>query len=461
MSKSKVKKVFVLDTNVPLHDPKGIEKFQEHDVVLPIYVIQEIDKFKKGLDSININAREFSRTLDKISNDQIFNGGIRIGKKLGKITIALSCPFHDDIKNNFIEDTIDNRIINIAYCLMKEEEIKSESDRRQVVLVSKDTNMRLNAKALHIMAQDFLHEKVADVDFLSDEIRTFEVKDEFIADLYSGGKEVKNKKPLEIKDAISNQNFILKSKSGASALVRWNSGLVNIIKKDSLYAFNVNPRNSEQAFAMDALMDPEIEVVTIEGNAGTGKTIITLACAIAQLEKKIYEHVSFGRKIIAVGNHELGFLPGGVDEKISPYMGGMEDNLAIISSIKEDKAKKSKNPGLSKAAEYIAGARASGHISIEALGFIRGRSLAKQFFIIDEAQNLTPHEVKTIVTRAGVGTKIVLIGDTHQIDSPYLDQRSNGFTYLIEKFRGQTNYSHVHLIKSERSRVAEQAGRLL
>lgn len=461
MTKSKIKKIFVVDTNVLLHDPKGIEKFQEHDVVLPIYVIEEIDKFKKGLDSININAREFSRTLDKISNDQIFNGGIPIGKKLGKVSIALSRPFHEDIKQNLIDNTIDNCIINIAYCLMKDHEVKSEDEKRQIILVSKDTNVRLKAKALGLLAQDFLHEKVADVDFLSDEVQTVMVDEKVIAGMYQKEKNNPVDFPVEIKSAIENQNFILKSKQGGSALVKWRSGLAHLITKESLYAFHLKPRNSEQAFAMDALLDPSIEIVTIEGNAGTGKTIITLACAIHQLEKKIYDHVSFGRKIIAVGNHELGFLPGGVDEKINPYMGGMEDNLAIIAAGSDEKVKKPKPATKSKSAEYITGARAAGHISIEALGFIRGRSLSKQFFIIDEAQNLTPHEVKTIVTRAGVGTKIVLIGDTHQIDSPYLDQRSNGFTYLIEKFRGQNNYSHIHLIKSERSRLAEQAGKLL
>jgi PhoH-like ATPase len=438
MAKKKATKTFVLDTNVILHDSSCIYKFEEHNIVLPIQVIEELDSFKKGFETINFHAREFCRMLDDLSSDKIFNGGVSLGKNLGKLRISLSLPWHDTVKENLRVQTVDAEIINLAYCL---------NDGKKdgiVIIVSKDVNLRLKAKALGVMAQDFLHETVVNIDLLFEEVKIIDASKELIDNLYKDANPV----PHIIKGAKENQNFILKNDK-QSVLVRNKDGSLKAILKDKLYAFNLKAKNSEQAFAMDALLDPSITLVAIEAKAGTGKTIISLASGLQQLKDNRYTKVFFSRQTISMGDREIGFLKGGIDEKIGPFMNGMKDNLDVLSNLHKTNDEKIKK---FQTAELLL---------VEPLPYIRGRSLNKVFFIIDEAQNLTPHEVKTIVTRAGEGTKIVLIGDTHQIDHPYLDQRSNGLSYLIQKFKNRSCFSHVHLIKNERSALAELAGELL
>ncbi|MBP6931285.1 MAG: PhoH family protein, partial [Candidatus Pacebacteria bacterium] len=377
----KVKKIMVLDTNVPLHDPNCLRCFDDNDIVIPLVVITEIDQFKKGSDTINLNARSFLRQLDKISSREGFNGGVSLGKGMGILTVVLNKPYSEFVKVQLYPESVDNSIINIAY------ELKLKHQNRQVVLVSKDVNVLVKARSLGIIAQDFLFEKVSNVDFLSEEIKTIKVPEELIDMLYKN-QEVS----YPIKGAAANQNFILKCVHGnKTAMVVHFGGALKLIKKDGMYAFNIKPKNSEQAFSMNALMDPNIPIVTIEGEAGTGKTLISLACAFEQVKKDNkgrYHKIFFARKIISVGASEIGFLPGDAKDKMNPFMGGMVDNLEYLESL-SDKSK-----------SLIAEFKNKEIFSVEALGFIRGRSLRNIFFIIDEAQNLTPHEVKTIITRA-------------------------------------------------------------
>jgi len=439
--KSKPAKIFVLDTNVILHEASCIYRFEENDIYIPMQVIEELDNFKKGDESMNFNAREFCRIVDELSDDKIFNGGFSLGKGLGKLKVIKPVDINSKVKEYLETINVDAKIINLAVYL------KNQNPDREVVLVSKDVNLRLKARALGVMAQDFLSDAIAKADSLYEPIKELLVPQSLIDSLYKSSNNVTSK----LGNPIENQNFILRSEDNdsVSILARYANGAFKKIMKDKLWEFNLKPRNSEQAFAMDALMDPSITLVTIEGKAGTGKTVIALACALQQLVDKQYDEVLFTRQTISVGNKDIGFLPGDTGEKISPYMNGMMDNLGILSSITD------KNKSI------IDGFNKEKKLFVEPLSFIRGRSLVKKFFIIDEAQNLTPLEVKTITTRVGEGTKIVFIGDTQQIDTPYLTPLSNGFSYLIQKFKGQSCHCHVRLVKSERSGFAELAGDLL
>jgi PhoH-like ATPase len=431
------KKLFVLDTNVALHDSSCIYKFAEHDVAIPIQVIAELDRFKKGFETINWHSREFSRILDELSGNHIFNGGVSLGMNLGKLKIYLAQPLEKEIKNSFQNVQVDEEIINLALSLQK------KGEYQQVVLVSKDTNLRMKAKAMKVFAQDYLSETVSDTEFLTETVKELILPKKVIQDLFK-----KDVLEYEIKNAVSNQHFIISDGTKQIGLVRYGNKTIKKIQKDALAAFGVKPKNSEQAFAMDVLLDQKISLVTIEGKAGTGKNFLSIASALEQVKKGIYQDFLFTRQTVSMGDREIGFLPGDVNDKINPFMRGMLDNIAIIKKI---------NGNLS----HYNNLDQNNQIIVEPLAFIRGRSLSNSFFIIDEAQNLTPHEVKTIVTRAGEGTKIVLIGDTRQIDNPYLDERSNGLSYLIERFKGQDCYSHVRLVKGERSPLAELAGNLL
>lgn len=434
-------KVFITDTNIPLHDSSFVFKFEENSIVIPIYSIEELDKFKKGLDTINFHAREFTRFLDEISQDTIFNGGVSLGEGLGKIRIQLALEMDPEVKKNLKEDSIDNQIINTAYVLKH----SLEYSDKEVVLLSKDSNVRIKARALGITAQDYMHDIVPNIDILFEEIMQIEVSDTLINTLY------KSKNPILYKNSelSQNQSLILKSNRQKSALAIYKDGFLHKISKDEISAFSIKPKNGEQAFAMNLLLDPNISLVSIEGKAGTGKTILSLACALEQLNKGKYDQIYYSRQTISVGDREIGFLPGDISEKLMPFMMAMEDNLNIISEIKSTNKDKIKEYKFSKM------------LNIEPFAFLRGRSLPKAIFIVDETQNLTPHEVKTVVTRAGEGSKIILLGDTHQIDNPYLDQKSNGLTYLIDRFKGQSCYAHTRLVKGERSYLAELASKLL
>ncbi len=436
------KKIFVIDTNVILHDFRCIYNFQEHDIVLPIVVLEELDKLKKGNDIINFHAREFTRELNQIAGDRLFNGGLPLGRGLGKLSVETGHPFSQKIQTSFPEATPDHRILSIT------EHLKEKYQGQQVILISKDINLRLKAKSLGIQSQDYESDKVTDIEPLNRNIEVHENVDADLIDRLYQGEEGVEQEAVSLK-AFAHQYFIFKS-DRSSALAHYDpyDRVFTRVEKKRMYG--INPRNAEQTFSVDALSRMEIELVALTGKAGTGKTLLALATAL-HLEKK-FNQILLARPIVPLANRDLGYLPGDVNEKITPYMTPLYDNLAVI-----------KNQYKLNSREYkkIEEMQDSGKLVISPLAYIRGRSLSNVYFIVDEAQNLTPHEIKTIITRAGEGTKMVFTGDIQQIDSPYLDMKSNGLSYLTDKMLGQDIFAHVNLVKGERSYLAELASDLL
>ncbi|MCX6258622.1 MAG: PhoH family protein [Bacteroidia bacterium] len=440
----KTSKIFVLDTNVFLHDFKCIYNFQDNDIVIPIVALEELDKFKKGNDIINYHAREFTRELDKLAGSMFFSEGVSLGKDLGKMFVETGKEFSDVLKETFPEKTPDHRILAIA------DYIRIKNPNRKVILVTKDINLRLKANAIGLIAEDYKTDKVENLDALNQSSITVEnIPDELINKLYEDISGIPaDQFKLDAKPK-GQQDYIFKSTTN-SALVRYDPSTNNMIRIEKQAAYGIKPRNAEQTFALDALMRTEVQLVGLTGKAGTGKTLLALAAALHQ--RKHYKQILLARPIISLANRDLGFLPGDVNEKIGPYMLPLFDNLAVI-----------KHQFNAQSREYltIEEMLAQEKLVITPLAYIRGRSLSDVYFIVDEAQNLTPHEVKTIITRAGEGTKMVFTGDIQQIDSPYLDSKSNGLSYLSNKMLGQDLFSHVHLEKGERSYLAELASNLL
>ncbi len=447
MAKKKLPKIFVLDTNVILHDFNAIHNFQENDIVIPIAVLEELDKFKKGDDSINYNAREFVREMDKITDNQLFDKGVSIGKGKGLLKIELGHPLSDQMAESFFEDTQDHRILATTHW------VKEKNPDRVVALVTKDVNLRLKAKALRIDAQDYLTDKIAEerIENIKKEVIHLSGIPQNVIDKLFYQNDGVPASEFKLSNQPSNQLYSIKSPTGNNpVLARYNGSSNSLIGVKRRRAYGIDPRNDEQTFAIDALLNPDIKLVSLTGTAGTGKTLLALAAAM-ELESE-YDQILLARPVIPLKNQEMGFLPGDAKEKMGPYMLPLFDNLAVI--------KKSFKP-TSKEAVRIEEMLKNEKLLISALAYIRGRSLSNVFFIIDEAQNLTPHEVKTIITRAGEGTKLVFTGDVHQIDSPYLDIHSNGLTHLGEKMYGQEIFAHINLIKGERSELSELAGKLL
>jgi PhoH-like ATPase len=443
MAKKKQTKIFVLDTNVILHDHTSIYQFQDNDIVIPITVLEELDKFKRGNDPINFQAREFVRELDEIVGDQLFNGGIKLGPDKGKLIIETGKPIPEEMKHSFREDIPDHRILAIAMY------IGQRFPDRPTILVTKDINLRMKAKSLRIQAEDYYNDKVKDIQILNKSITELEnFNDTLIEKLYS-----ENSIPVEQMELAEtpdiNEYFIMKSPK-ASVLGRYDGGLKKMVRVEKKTAYGIKPRNAEQTFSLDALFNPEIKLVALTGKAGTGKTLLALAAALEQ--HKSFGQILLARPIVALSNRDLGFLPGDAQEKISPYMQPLFDNLSVI-----------KHNFNARSAEYqkIEELLKEESLVITPLAYIRGRSLSNSYFIIDEAQNLTPHEIKTIITRAGEGTKLIFTGDLQQIDSPYLDMKSNGLAYMTEKMRNHEIFAHVNLLKGERSYLAELASDLL
>lgn len=437
-------KVFLLDTNVILHDYSCIYRFEDNDIVLPITVLEELDKFKKGNDIINFHAREFTRELDSIAGDSIFTEGLRLGPKLGKLFIETGKPFSKTLAESFPETTADHRILAIA------EYVTAKNPSRKVIIVSKDINLRMKAKSLGLFAEDYENDKVRDVSLIDRNIETIEKLDaQLIARLYEESEGIPEGEFNFKKSPGANQYYILKNGT-ASALAHYSRQTNMISRVEKQKCYGIEPRNAEQAFSLDALTRKGVQLVALSGKAGTGKTLLALAAALAQ--EGDFDQIFLARPIVPLANRDIGFLPGDVNEKIGPYMSPLFDNLAVIK-------RKFKPSGKENA--HIDEMQKNGKLTITPLAYIRGRSLSNVYFIVDEAQNLTPHEVKTIITRAGEGTKMVFTGDIQQIDSPYLDSCSNGLSYLIDKMKGQDLFTHVHLVKSERSYLAELASDLL
>ncbi len=438
------KKIFVLDTNVILHDSSCIHQFGEHDIVVPITVLEELDNFKKGNDSLNFHAREFARTLDSLSGDKLFNGGVSIGTGHGKISIKLDREFHENLAANFTSKKPDHHILNIGYT------VAMDNPERTVCLVTKDVNLRMKAKAVGLLAQDYKNDHVRDVQQLYTGTRIEEsVAPELIAQMYTPPYEFSSDNLNVDLPLLPNEYLILRGEH-KSALAVYDDEQ-NLIKHvDKVPAFGITPRNAEQTYALDAVLNDKVRLVSLTGKAGTGKTLLALAGALKR--KKSYRQILMARPIVALSNKDIGFLPGDIQSKLDPYMKPLFDNLGVIEHAQgQGDMKRSQVTKLLDERKLI----------IEPLSYIRGRSLVNTFFIVDEAQNLTPHEVKTIITRAGEGTKIVFTGDIFQIDHPYLDSHSTGLSYLIERMKGQRIYAHVNLTKGERSELADLAGTLL
>lgn len=434
----------MLDTNVLLHDYKCIYNFEENDIVIPIVVLEELDRFKKGNDQINFQAREFTRELDKLSGDQLFNGGISLGKKLGKLSIETGKPFTQVIRNSFPEDTPDHRILAIA------EYIQQNNLPLEVILISKDINLRMKAKSIGIMSDDYQNDKVANIDDLYKGITILDnIPTDLISRLYENVEGIPFKQFKFHGEPMAHQYYIMKN-GKSSALAHYDpfNKVIDRVEKQKMYG--IDPRNAEQTFALDALVRPEIQLASLTGKAGTGKTLLALAAALHQ--RKMYSQIFLARPIVPLANRDMGFLPGDITEKMDPYMQPLFDNLSVIKHKFSQQS-----PEFTKIEDMLKNEK----LVITPLAYIRGRSLSKVFFIVDEAQNLTPHEIKTIITRAGEGTKMIFTGDIEQIDSPYLDSRSNGLSYLSDKMRGQEIFAHVNLLRGERSYLAELASNLL
>ena len=438
------KKIFVLDTSVILYDHEAVNSFQEHDVAVPVLVLEELDNFKSGNDTRNFEARNFIRLIDQASKNNLINKWFLLKKNnLGKFKIALDKhPKHINAEKIFGDAKFDNRILNAALFL------KEENPKRKVVLVSKDICLRLKAKSLDLYAEDYETGKIKNADELytgRTEILNFDLK--VMANIENNVKI--NAGELAIPAINSNHFFILKNKK-KSIIAFYNYASNTLRKVSDQPVFNISPRNAEQSFAIDALLNPDIKLVTIQGNAGTGKTLLALACALEQ--RKDFRQIYITRPIVPLSNKDIGFLPGDVKQKVDPYMAPIWDNLRFIREQFNDDEKMQ-----FKIDELIRTEK----IQIAPLAFIRGRTITKIYFIVDEAQNLTPHEIKTIISRAGEHTKIVFTGDIYQIDTPYLDSESNGLSYLIENAKNHPLYAHITLQKGERSELANLATDLL
>jgi PhoH-like ATPase len=438
-----IKKIFVLDTNVILHDSSCIFHFQEHDIVIPITVLEEIDQFKRGGDLINYHARDFIRLLDEFSGDHLINGGASLGQGRGQISIMSHIRDEEQVSSAFFEQKADHRILSAALNLHKQQ------SEQTVVLVSKDVNLRLKAKSLGLMSQDYYNDKIEDLKKLYKGKRRFDqVSGDLIDRLYTPPFEM----PMSesgIEDPIANEYYVMRNEN-QSVLAYYNPFEEQLQRVDKQPAYGIVPRNAEQTFSLHALTTPSIKLVTLSGKAGTGKTLLALASAL-EIYKQ-YRQIFLARPIVALSNKDLGYLPGDIDSKLEPYMQPLWDNLGVIrNQFSETDAK------FHRIQELLD----RGKLEIAPLAYIRGRTLERIFFIVDEAQNLTPHEVKTIITRAGEGTKVIFTGDPNQIDTPYLDARSNGLTYLIDRMKGQPAFAHITLEKGERSELAELASNLL
>ncbi|PLW93104.1 MAG: ribonuclease [Marinilabiliales bacterium] len=437
------KKIFVLDTSVILYNHSAVFSFDNNDIALPISVLEELDNFKKGNDTKNFEAREFIRTLDKMSLNQPITDWIPLKKKSkARFKVIMDESSKTDATRIFHSDKADHRILNAAL------QLSEKYPDQKVILVSKDINLRLKAKSLNLIAQDFETGKVKDLEGLYTGKSMIEGIDHAMVDqIYKDGFCLPEE--LGIKKPVPNHYYILRNNS-LSVLAFYNSISGQIEKLEKRPAYRIMPRNAEQVFAMHALQNPDVKLVTLQGVAGTGKTLLALAGALEQ--KRQFKQIYLARPIVPLSNKDIGYLPGDIKSKLNPYMEPLYDNLKFIKHQFGEREKEfSQIDDLLEKEKLV----------ISPLAYIRGRSLSDICFIVDEAQNLTPHEVKTIITRAGENTKIIFTGDIHQIDTPYLDAQSNGLSYLIDRIKHHPIYAHVKLEKGERSELANLANDLL
>jgi len=443
-------KIFVLDTNIVLHDFRSIRKFQDNDIVIPTAVVEELDKFKKGNDALSFNARGFMREINKLTEGKMFSKrGVPIGKNLGYIKIEPNHPFPDDMKDLFRDDIQDHRILATAIW------VRDHNPDKFVALVTKDINLRLKSKAAGMEAQDYLTDRVEDerLENVQKQVVVKPLGSALLQELCYGPETSIAWKGVSEKKPRANQLYKFQwegSSQKEMVCARFDEARGKIVLVKAREAYGIRPRNDEQKFALDACLNPNVPLVSLTGGAGTGKTLLALAAALAQ--EKDYDQIILSRPAVTLGNQDIGYLPGDQKTKMSPYLQPLMDNLNVI---------KAQFRPSSREALKIEALLKDEKLVISPLAYIRGRSLGKAFFIIDEAQNLTPHEIKTIITRAGEGTKMVFTGDIFQIDQPYLDQWSNGLTHLGEKMDGQKLFERVFLRKGERSELSEIAAKLL
>ncbi|XJZ28364.1 PhoH family protein [Bacillota bacterium Lsc_1132] len=440
-------KIYVLDTNVLLQDPYSIFSFEDNEVIIPAVVLEEVDSKKRYMDEIGSNARHVSRMIDNLRASGKLHEKISL-ENGGTLRIELNHRSFHELQDIFVEKTNDNRILAVAKNLFLEEQTKENG--KKVVLVSKDALVRVKADALGLNAEDFLSDRVVEVDHIYTGFLEVYVPIELLNRFYEKGElllsEIGNhpfypNQFLLIKDALG-------SSSSAVGMVDKAAMKVKKLALNQEHVWGIHPRNVQQTMAIELLLRKDISLVTLIGKAGTGKTLLALASGLMQTEDlHDFKKLLVARPIVPVGK-DLGFLPGEKQEKLRPWMQPIYDNLEFLFNTKK--------PG-----ELDAILAGMGSIEVEALTYIRGRSLPEQFIIVDEAQNLTKHEVKTILTRVGEGSKIVLMGDPEQIDHPYLDAYNNGLTYVVEKFKDQAISGHVKLLKGERSGLARLAAELL
>ena len=408
------KKNFVIDTNVILHDYNCLKNFQENDIHLPLVVLEELDKFKKGNEQINFNAREFVRELDLLTSDELFSQGVSLGEGMGRLFVVPGNVDAPKVHESFPVKKPDHLILAAV------EYLAAKYPKTPAILVTKDVNLRMKARSIGITSEDYITDKVSNVDIFEKSNEIFENVDPALIDRIYSSKEGIDLSEFDFKDVIHpNECFVLKSDRN-SVLARYNPFTHSICRVTKGRNYGIEPRNAEQSFAFEILNDPNVKLVA--------------------------------RPVVALSNKDIGFLPGDAQEKVAPYMQPLFDNLNVI---------KRQFAANSTEVKRIEDMQKSEQLVIEALAFIRGRSLSEMYCIIDEAQNLTPNEIKTIITRAGEGTKMVFTGDIQQIDQPYLDSQSNGLVYMIDRMKDQNIFAHVNLVKGERSQLSELASNLL
>ena len=437
-------KNFILDTNVLLHDPQSLFKFQDNNIIIPITVIEEVDRFKKDMNETGRNARMVSRILDSMREKGSLAAGVSMPGG-GSLRIEMFAEkYFKNLPVDLRVDNGDNRIIAVA------QDVRDRFPDMVTIFVTKDSNLRIKADAIGLIAEDYESDKV-DIQDLYSGTRSIEVPSDAVDRFYGQGW-------LEAPVELAPNEFITivdSANPNHSAICRndpANARIVPVCKVPKEGIWSLFPRNREQSFALDVLMDDSIKLVTLVGKAGTGKTLLAIAAGLHKTaEENVYNRLLVSRPVFPMGK-DLGFLPGDIEEKLTPWMQPIFDNVELLISGHESEKRHSKG---------YKELMAMGLLDIEPLTYIRGRSIPNQYLIVDEAQNLTPHEIKTIVTRVGEGTKIVLTGDPYQIDNPYVDSSSNGLTYLVEKFKGERIAAHVTLTKGERSELAELAANLL
>lgn len=438
----KRKKIYVLDTSVILYDHFAINNFEDNDIAIPITVLEELDNFKKGNDTKNFEARQFIRFLDDLSGKTSLQDWKQLKEGRGKFKVIMNANPDINAEKVFGDQKADHKILNAALYL------KEQEPKMRVVLVSKDINLRLKAKALDLPAEDYETGKIKDVENLYTGKTMLEgITHEHISQIFEDG--FIDRKELQIEKPMSNHYFILRN-GKSSVLAYYNSveDTINKVEKQTVYG--IKPKNAEQTFALHSLLNPNVKLVSIQGQAGTGKTLLAVAAALEQ--RKNVKQIYLARPIVPLSNKDIGYLPGDIKSKLNPYMEPLFDNIKFIMNQFGERDQEYKR---------IEDMMNKEKILVTPLAYIRGRSLSNIFFIVDEAQNLTPHEIKTIISRAGDNTKIIFTGDIHQIDTPYLDSQSNGLSYIIDRLEGQELFAHITLEKGERSELANLANELL